>query len=99
MKTALCEKFAMRDMGPAIQLTSLLAKQSMSDCNPVNTPMEFNKHFEPSTPVTIVTDVPYQQVIGSLTWFPCCTRPDIAYATNRLDQYNKQPQQLNTGMK
>ncbi|PLW30300.1 hypothetical protein PCANC_25459 [Puccinia coronata f. sp. avenae] len=34
---------------------------------------------------------PYPQIIGSLLWISQCTRPDIAFAVNKLSQYLRNP--------
>lgn len=69
-------------------ICSLLSKFEMNDCKPVATPMEINKKLEKPSPEEEITNVPYQELIGSLTWLSSCTRPDIAYATNKLAQFN-----------
>ena len=33
----------------------------------------------------------FQIILGSLTWLSIMTRPDIAYATNKLSQFNHNP--------
>lgn len=71
-------------------ISNLLGKFDMSNCKPVSTPMEINLKLEPTSPGEEV-QVPYQELVGSLTWLSTCTRPDIAFATNRLASYNNAP--------
>ena len=45
-------------------------------------------HEEQSLPI----NVPFHQAIGSLIYLVSCTRPDLAFAVNRLSQFVESPQ-------
>lgn len=66
----------------------LLEEFKMQNCNPIATPMEFgitfNQDAEPCKG-------PYSCLIGSLMYLAVTTRPDIAYATTFLSQFNQKP--------
>ncbi len=67
----------------------ILNKFNYSDCQSVSTP------FDPSTHQknlgTPVLQSLYAQIIGSLGFLTNYTRPDIAYAVNRLSRYTINP--------
>ncbi|XP_059221384.1 uncharacterized protein LOC131995997 [Stomoxys calcitrans] len=69
----------------------------MENCNPVSTPMDVNvklsKEMSPKTfaEVKEMSEIPYQQAIGSLLFASQCTRPDICLAVNKLSKFNKCP--------
>ncbi|KAL1221166.1 Retrovirus-related Pol polyprotein from transposon RE2 [Cardamine amara subsp. amara] len=68
----------------------LLTKANMLDCKPVNTPMA------PTPKLTIRDGTPlkdasqYRRVLGGLQYLSF-TRPDLAFAVNRLSQFMHQP--------
>lgn len=70
----------------------ILKKYHMEDCKPVGTPMEAiptNDDVErPGTEDPNLAVVPYQNLIGNLMYLVQGTRPDIAFATHFLGQYN-----------
>ena len=41
-----------------------------------------------------MSQVEYSRVIGSLMYLMSCTRPDIAYADNRLSKYTSSPRTM-----
>ena len=53
---------------------------------PVNVTLHFSKNKGES-----VAQVEYSRVIGSLMYLMSCTRPDIAYAVNKLSRYTSNP--------
>ncbi|KAG5881167.1 hypothetical protein JTB14_035674 [Gonioctena quinquepunctata] len=61
-------------------------KFGMEDTETVSIPMEPNSKlvFEGE----ICTNKPHQQLIGCIMWLVVCTRPDIAFATYFLSQFN-----------
>jgi hypothetical protein len=63
----------------------VLDRFGMVGCKPVGTPMDVNNHFVNDENVN---NVPYQQVIGCLMYLSVCTRPDIAFVSSYLSQFN-----------
>jgi hypothetical protein len=87
-------------------IDSLLEKYGLSDANPVTTPMDPNVKLDinangdaDSDETKSGQDDPkithgYAQLIGSLMYLAIGTRPDIAYAVNRLAQFTSNPRSL-----
>jgi len=69
----------------------------MSDCNPVQTPMQpglkLSKSMCFQTPEEAqeIENVPYLNAVGSLQYLATMTRPDIAYALSCLARFNSMP--------
>ncbi|KAG8930012.1 hypothetical protein FRC01_003405 [Tulasnella sp. 417] len=76
-------------------IDSILERFGMSDCKPVKTPLEANlKLYKSTIPLDqIDKDFQhlYQSIIGSLQYAANGTRPDIAYAVNKLAQFSVNP--------
>ena len=80
-------------------IDKLLKKFNLENLNPVTTPLDpnvdLNQDDEPSDD-DITHDTRgsgmYETMIGSLMYAALGTRPDIAYATNRLAQFTSRPQ-------
>lgn len=68
----------------------LLTRFGMSEAKPVKTPMAVNVKLEKPDESNAVNNsiFPYQQLIGGLMYLAVCTRPDIAYTTSALSQFN-----------
>lgn len=67
----------------------------MHDCNPTLTPYNNMTPLDQqlnTTPLTQKEARRYQQILGELRYITDSTRPDIAYATNRLAQHMAKPQ-------
>lgn len=61
----------------------------------VATPTDSNfRLLVPHLPNKKPSSGPYNQLIGSLLWAAQCTRPDIAFAVNRLSQFLRDPSDL-----
>lgn len=70
-------------------ITKILQKYSMEDCNPVSIPMDPNAIFvENKGPET---NFPFRELIGSLQYLTCVSRPDITVAVNILSQFQSNP--------
>ena len=70
-------------------IEKILRKYSMENCNPVNIPMDPNITFtENKGPET---NFPYRELIGSLQYLTCISRPDISVAVNILSQFQSNP--------
>lgn len=66
-------------------INKILLNFQMNECKPTGTPMELTPRFGEKENVA---NVPYQQLIGCLTYLASCTRPDIAHAVSKLAQFN-----------
>ncbi|XP_043475809.1 secreted RxLR effector protein 161-like [Leptopilina heterotoma] len=61
----------------------------MSDCKPVSTPLDPGVKLEKAKdPDHEENSLPYRELLRSLMYLAMCTRPDIAYATSYLSQFN-----------
>lgn len=71
----------------------------MSDCNPVSTPSDPNqkltKDMCPTTTEEVekMSQVPYQELVGSLLYIAQGSRPDISWAVNNASKFNQNPGQ------
>ena len=74
-------------------LKKVLEKYNTIDCRPAPTPLEpkGNQTPEPKTNSTF----PYREVLGSLQYLACKTRPDIAFAVNYANRYVENPTNQN----
>jgi hypothetical protein len=83
-------------IGQSAYLNMLLQRHGMADCNSTSTPMDPAAAHDmmagpdgyQATP-TLTRD--YQSIIGGLMFAAICTRPDIAFAVNRLARYCANP--------
>ena len=71
----------------------------MAECNPSSTPMDSGTVHELiaaadgyEASITLTRD--YQSIIGGLMFAAICTRPDTAFAVNRLSRYCANPTEL-----
>lgn len=75
-------------------IDTILERFKMVDCNPAYTPLDPNITLTAATDEQqVLTDVPYQVLIGSLMYAAVGTRPDIAFAAQSLSQFNTKPTQ------
>jgi hypothetical protein len=78
-------------------IVDMLERYSMSECNPVSTPMapgtKLSKAMHAQTPAEIeeMRNVPYLNAVGSLQYLATMTRPDISYAVSCLGRFNSSP--------
>ena len=86
-------------IGQSAYINTLLTRHGMAECNPSSTPMESGAAheliaaadgYEASSTLTRH----YQSIIGGLMFAAICTRPDIAFAVNRLSRYCANPTEL-----
>lgn len=81
-------------------IESILKKYNMQECKGTPTPLDPRiKISKKDSPETLeekeeMSDVPYRELIGSLMYLAQYTRPDIAFATSKLSQYNSNPGKL-----
>ena len=75
-------------------IDAVLKRFDMSDANERDTPLEpkvrLSKADCPAVPDKKVVKA-YQQLVGSLMYIACATRPDIAYAVNTCAQFMTNP--------
>lgn len=75
----------------------MLQKFAMKNCNPVSTPMDPNVKLSSEMELKTEEDqrgmkrVPYLEAVGSLLYISQISRPDIAFAVNRVSSFNKNP--------
>jgi hypothetical protein len=73
---------------------SMLRRFGMEECTPKSSPMRshlrLSKDDCPAHPDAAAIKL-YQQIIGSLLYLACCTRPDIALAVGQCAQYMSNP--------
>jgi len=73
-------------------IESILEKYGLKDANSVSTPLDPNVKLEPLESTDSATaDGNYASLTGSLMYAAIGTRPDIAYATNKLCSFNANP--------
>jgi len=75
-------------------IEDLVEKFKQIDANTYNTPMEAGVHLKKQQEGELITNHPYQSLIGSLLYLSNCTRPDITFAVNKLSSYNANPTEL-----
>ncbi|KAJ8725064.1 hypothetical protein PYW07_016022 [Mythimna separata] len=66
-------------------ISKILEKYGMLECKAVSTPVEMNLRLKSGEKND---NTRYQEIIGSLMYLACCTRPDISYAVTMLSQFN-----------
>lgn len=66
----------------------ILTKFGMSECKPVSTPSDTNQKLSMEMCKDSLTNVPYQEAVGSLLYLAQGTRPDIAFAVNDVSRFN-----------
>ena len=74
-------------IGQERQITELLEKYDMRDHRPVQTPMEAGLYLFPCAD-SVLSSLPYRELLGALLWLARCTRPDIFYAIIYLARFS-----------
>jgi hypothetical protein len=75
-----------------LYIESILRKHKMEDANPVSTPLDPNQRLRPNPEEREPNrSNNYASLIGSLQFLATATRPDIAYAVNKLAAYTANP--------
>lgn len=77
-------------LNQSVYLEKVLDRFGMSECKPIMTPMDVNMRLEKpkSMKNDVMSQFPYQSLIGALMYLAVSTRPDIAFAVNYLSQFN-----------
>jgi len=75
-----------------LYIDSILCKYHMEDANPISTPLDPNYKLGPNKDIREPNrSNDYASLIGFLQYLAVATRPDIAYAVNRLAAYTANP--------
>lgn len=72
----------------------MLEKFGMTDAKPISTPVEANKHLKFLSEDQVDASmqvVPYRQVVGSLMFAACVSRPDIMFAVANVSKFLTNP--------
>lgn len=71
-------------------IDTTLDRFAMTNCKTATTPFPSKLVLTAGTAEEIeaAKDIPYQDLVGSLQWITCCTRPDIAFAVSQLSKFN-----------
>lgn len=69
-------------------ISQVLERFNMNDCKSVSTPMVKNVSLDKTNSEDCQSELPYQQLLGSLMYISVLTRPDITFAVNYLSQFN-----------
>ncbi|XP_019173230.1 PREDICTED: uncharacterized protein LOC109168700 [Ipomoea nil] len=77
-------------------MTDLLGRAGMADCKPLSTPAVVTKVATPSSD-SFDNPTQYRHVVGALQYLTI-TRPDLAYAVNRLCQFMHSPMTKHWGL-
>ena len=81
-------------IGQKRYLEGVRERFGMSECNPVDIPVEAGKKFDQRKPNESAADKGlYQAIIGSLTYAMTATRPDLCAAVGMLSQFMSDPSQ------
>lgn len=68
----------------------VLKKFKMSDCKPMNTPVECNIKLSKNDEGYLVDPTQYKSLVGSLRYLTC-TRPDILYGVGLVSRFMESP--------
>lgn len=71
-------------------IVDLLTKFGLQDCAPVDTPMVTGKQFSKADGIPLKDVTLYRRMVGSLQYL-LTTRPEIAFAVNKLSQFLAAP--------
>ena len=71
-------------------VNNILEKFDKDKSSIAKTPEDVTLHFSKNKAESI-SQVEYSKVIGSLIYLMSCTRPNIAYAVNKLSRYTSNP--------
>jgi hypothetical protein len=81
-----------------LYVDSILHRYGMENFNPVSTPLDPNHKLEPNKEIHEPNHSnDYALLLGSLQYLAIATRPDIAFAVNRLAAYTANPNLVHYG--
>ncbi|KAL0293445.1 UNVERIFIED_CONTAM: Retrovirus-related Pol polyprotein from transposon TNT 1-94 [Sesamum angustifolium] len=72
---------------------TIVRKFKVYDSPPAKTPIDLNLHLEKNNGEP-ECQIEYSRIIGSLMYIMNCTRPDIAYAVNKLSRFTSNPSKV-----
>lgn len=72
-------------------ITKILNQYNMSDCKPDKNPINDTHELQTKREHEKVTQKPYREIMGSLLYAACLTRPDILFAVSFLSRYSSEP--------
>jgi hypothetical protein len=76
-------------------ISELLQRFNMSTCTPVGTPLVSRLSASPDSPLLSDTDhALYRNMVGSMLYLACWSRPDIAFAVSELSRFVSKPSQV-----
>lgn len=84
-------------MNQEVYIQELLERYGLQECQPAYTPLEpgnsisFKDSSKTDDERQAMKNVPYKELVGSLGYISQCTRPDIAFAVSKLDQFSANP--------
>jgi hypothetical protein len=79
-------------------IENILEKEGMNEANPVSMPMDPNDKIKPNPDGNEGSrSNSYAKLLGKLQFLTNATRPDIAYAVNKLSVYTANPSQQHVG--
>ena len=79
-------------------IESILKKEGLERCNPVGMPLDPNSPLEPNPEGNVGSrSNSFARLLGELQFIANATRPDIAYAVNRLASYTANPSLQHVG--
>ena len=71
-------------------IEKILKRFNQYDDSPIKTPVDLNQHLAKNNGPAI-NQLEYSRIIGSLMYVMNSTRPDIAYAVNKLSRFTNNP--------
>lgn len=77
-----------------IYIEGIIKRFNMHECNPVSSPMDANQKLSKDMCAKSdeergeLSDIPYQELIGSIMYAAQVTRPDICFAVSSLSRFN-----------
>lgn len=72
-------------------VNALLKEYGMDDCKPLSLPLEPKIFLNKSSDVSLKTEKPYRELIGSLMYIMLGSRPDLCYAIGYLSRFQENP--------
>lgn len=79
-------------------VNDLLTTYHLHEAHPSSLPLHHKLHALPDPPPNSLPEIPdseikihYQRLVGSLLYLSLCTRPDLAFTTMSLGQFNANP--------